>query len=251
MKKKKGIKSTKKKSSSQWKLTSFRVVIFSTLSVFAVLLVASMFLGKVNEKVTTCANSISCIKDLSGKFEPNAKQGNFMGKIVPVQNTVALNPNQKKFVLGDSTAEKKIYVDLTNQMLYANEGDKTVYSFPVSTGKWGRTPTGTFKIWIKLRYTRMRGGNAALGTYYDLPNVPYTMFYYNADVPKSSGFSIHGAYWHNNFGHPMSHGCVNMKTEDAEVIYNWANPPTEGNVTYTSADNPGTEVVVYGTTPKE
>ena len=65
------------------------------------------------------------------------------------------------------------------------------------------------------------------------------------------GYSIHGAYWHNNFGHPMSHGCVNMKTEDAEQIYNWANPPTEGNTTYATKENPGTEVVIYGTAPTE
>ncbi|MBP9719115.1 MAG: L,D-transpeptidase [Candidatus Levybacteria bacterium] len=250
MKKKKATKTVKKKISSKWHLTSFRVVILSSMAVFAVLMGATM-LFQSNDKVTTCANSISCIKDLSGKFDPKATEGTFMGKVVPVRNTISVTLNQKQFVLGDSTAEKKIYVDLTRQMLYANEGDNTVYAFPVSTGKWGRTPTGTFKIWIKLRYTRMSGGNPAIGTYYNLPNVPYTMFYYNDDVPKSSGYSIHGAYWHNNFGRPMSHGCINMKTEEAEQIYSWANPPTDGSTTYATEENPGTEVVVYGTAPKE
>jgi lipoprotein-anchoring transpeptidase ErfK/SrfK len=150
-------------------------------------------------------------------------------------------------VLGDTTAPKHIYVDLTNQKLYAYEGDKVVMSFMVSTGKWNHTPTGDFKIWIKLRYTRMTGGSGA--DYYNLPNVPYTMFYYNDQVPKGDGYSIHGAYWHNNFGHPMSHGCVNMRPADAGLLYAWANPPTTGNVTYATDKNPGTVITVYGETP--
>ena len=52
---------------------------------------------------------------------------------------------------------KRIEIDLTNQHLYAFEDNTVVYSFPVSTGKWGRTPTGDFTIWIKLSYTRMKG----------------------------------------------------------------------------------------------
>lgn len=251
MKKRKAGKTTRKKTAHVWKFTSVRVVILSLLTVCVILFGTTVMYRSHSEKITTCANAISCIKDLSGTFDPKAKEGIFMGKVVPVRNTIVLNPNQKRFVLGDTTVEKKIYVDLSNQMLYANEGDKTVYSFPVSTGKWGRTPTGTFKIWIKLRYTRMQGGSAALGTYYNLPNVPYTMFYYNDEVAKSMGYSLHGAYWHNNFGHPMSHGCVNMKTEDAEVMYNWAQPTTEGSTTYATAENPGTEIIVYGTAPKE
>ena len=95
------------------------------------------------------------------------------------------------------------------------EGDATVNSFLVSTGKWYPTPTGEWRIWTKLRYTRMKGGSKALGTYYDLPNVPYTMYY-------NQGYGIHGAYWHNNFGHPMSHGCVNMRPVEAGIVFSWA-----------------------------
>jgi lipoprotein-anchoring transpeptidase ErfK/SrfK len=68
----------------------------------------------------------------------------------------------------------------------------------------------------------MSGGSKELGTYYYLPNVPYIMFFYNDQYAKKLGFSIHGAYWHNNFGKPMSHGCINMKPAEAAVIYNWA-----------------------------
>ena len=79
------------------------------------------------------------------------------------------------------------------------------------------------------------------------------MFFSNAEVAGSRGFSLHGTYWHNNFGHPMSHGCVNMKTEEAEQIYYWSTPTLpEGKASIAaSKDNPGTTIVIYGVTPDE
>lgn len=126
-------------------------------------------------------------------------------------------------VLGDQTASndnKWIEVNLTEQKLYMHEGTSIVGSFLISSGRWAPTPTGTFAIWTKMRYVRMTGGNPAIGTYYDLPNVPYDMFFYQ-------GYALHGAYWHNNFGHPMSHGCVNMRPEEAAIVYNWASVGTK------------------------
>lgn len=153
-------------------------------------------------------------------------------------------------ILGESTGPKRIEIDLTNQRLLAYEGDKMIYNFLISSGKWGKTPTGTFDIWIKLRSTRMKGGSKELHTYYNLPNVPYTMYFYNPATPKWLGFGIHGAYWHNNFGHPMSHGCINMKPEEAGLLYEWAQPSMNGkNTMYASAENPGTQIVIYGTAP--
>lgn len=153
-------------------------------------------------------------------------------------------------VLGESTGPKRIEVDLTNQRLYAYEGDKMIYNFLVSTGKWGKTPTGVFNIWIKLRATRMTGGSKELHTYYNLPNVPYTMYFANNEIPKWKGFGIHGAYWHNNFGHPMSHGCINMKIEEAGLLYEWAQPELRGKSSINASDdNPGTQIVIYGTAP--
>ena len=150
-------------------------------------------------------------------------------------------------VLGDSDAPKRLEIDLTKQRLYAYEGDQLVYNFLISSGKWGRTPTGRFRIWTKLRYTKMSGGSHALGTYYYLPNVPYVMYFSNAQVPAASGYSLHGTYWHNNFGHPMSHGCVNMKTEEVEKIYYWARPDLRGQTSIrATTDNPGTEITIYG-----
>jgi len=116
--------------------------------------------------------------------------------------------------------ERWIDVDLTQQRLYAYEGDTLANSFVVSTGTW-QTPTvtGTYNVWIKLRSAPMSGPG------YYLPNVPYIMYFYGS-------YGIHGTYWHNNFGTPMSHGCVNMSIPDSEWIYNFASVGTTVNVHY-------------------
>lgn len=170
---------------------------------------------------------------MTGLYDKTVRAAVFNNINMPLPAYLAQGSNQA--VLGDSSEPKVIEIDLTNQRLYAKQGGARVYEFPVSTGLWGRTPTGTFNIWTKLRYTRMRGGNRAIGTYYDLPNVPYTMFFYNSSIPKSSGYGIHGTYWHNNFGHPMSHGCINMRTGEAGLLYNWADMSTP--------------VIIYGVAP--
>jgi len=77
------------------------------------------------------------------------------------------------------------------------------------------------------------------------------MFYYNDQISQWRGFSLHGTYWHHNFGHPMSHGCVNMRTEDAQTLYYWTNPVVTSNLTYATKDDSGTLIVIYGTTPAE
>lgn len=116
--------------------------------------------------------------------------------------------------------ERWIDVDLTQQMVYAYEGDTLVNSFVVSTGTW-RTPTvtGQYRIYIKYRYKDMSGPG------YYLKNVPYAMFFYK-------GYALHGTYWHNNFGTPMSRGCVNLTIADAEWLYNFASVGTLVNVHY-------------------
>jgi LysM repeat protein len=108
------------------------------------------------------------------------------------------------------TSGKWIDINLATQSLVAYEGQRPVYWATVSTGL-ARTPTvkGRFRIYSKYRFTTMSGPG------YRYTNVPYVMFFY-------SGYSLHGTYWHNNFGHPMSHGCVNMRISDAQWLYNWA-----------------------------
>lgn len=124
------------------------------------------------------------------------------------------------------TDEKYIDISLSRQILTCFDGGKAQFSTLISSGisKYP-TPSGTFSIYSKSLFTRMRweyGPNHPDN--YDLPNVPYAMFF-------SGGFSIHGTYWHSNFGHPMSHGCINAPTAAAAWIWNWAPK--------------GTKVIVY------
>ena len=116
--------------------------------------------------------------------------------------------------------ERWIDVDLTNQSVYAYEGDTVVNSFIVSTGTWlTPTVTGQYKVYVKYRSAPMSGPG------YYLPDVPYIMYFYKS-------YGLHGTYWHNNFGTPMSHGCVNLRTDDAAWLYNWASVGTVVNVHY-------------------
>lgn len=175
-----------------------------------------------------CANSQSCKSDLSTRIE-NGIPGMFGGhKVYPPRIETYLDTKAYP-VLGANVAkgEKHIYIDLSTQTLYAYQGETQILKTYISSGKWGRTPVGNFNIWEKLRATRMAGGAGADA--YDLPNVPYVMYFYN-------DFGLHGAYWHDNFGHVMSHGCVNMRSVDAKTLYDWADGPM-GNT-------PGTAVSV-------
>ena len=140
--------------------------------------------------------------------------------------------------------QKHIYIDLTSQTLSAYQGEKLVLKTFISSGKWFPTPPGEYTIWVSLRATRMSGGEGA--DYYNLPNVPYVMFFYNKEIAKTRGFALHGAYWHNNFGYPMSHGCINMRIVDAQALYNWVDPQATGNTTYVTKDNPGTPITIFG-----
>lgn len=141
-------------------------------------------------------------------------QAVFLNKLIAYERPLVTFQN---VLVTNTTVDnsKWIEVDLSEQRLYMKQNGSDVGSFLVSTGKWSPTPKGEWRIWTKLRSTRMRGGSKALKTFYDLPNVPYTMYY-------NQGYGIHGAYWHNNFGNPMSHGCVNMKPEEAGVVFNFA-----------------------------
>ncbi|MGI8588004.1 MAG: LysM peptidoglycan-binding domain-containing protein [Chloroflexia bacterium] len=109
---------------------------------------------------------------------------------------------------------KWIDVNVSTQTLTAYEGSTPVFSTLVSTGvSWHPTVIGDYKIYVKYLADDMSGGYGA--EYYYLPAVPYTMYF-------TGGYAIHGTYWHHNFGHPMSHGCVNLPTPAAKWIYNWA-----------------------------
>ena len=117
--------------------------------------------------------------------------------------------------------DKRIEVDLTNQWIQCFEGSTLVYTSLVSTGArldtgdyW--TPSGKFITFRKRGSRHMAAGNLATG--YDLPGVPWVSYI------TQEGISFHGTYWHNDFGVPRSHGCINMTPQAAKWLYRWTHP---------------------------
>ena len=149
---------------------------------------------------------------------PTETPGGVAMQIIEDTPTSEYQPPKPAEAVGNG--DRWIDVDLTNQMVYAYEGDVIVNSFLVSTGTWlTPTITGEFKIYVKYRSAPMHGPG------YYLPNVPYVMYFYKS-------YGLHGTYWHNNFGTPMSHGCVNLRTDDAAWLFDWASVGTVVNVHY-------------------
>jgi lipoprotein-anchoring transpeptidase ErfK/SrfK len=135
-----------------------------------------------------------------------------------IVDPTGLRPN------GIGADERWIDVDLNTQNLVAYEGNTPVFYSLISSGTWEfPTVTGQFRTWMKYESQDMNG--YLLGYDYYLTNVPYVMYFYG-------DFAIHGTYWHNNFGVPMSHGCVNMNPMDAGWLYNWAPLGTMVNIHY-------------------
>lgn len=187
---------------------------------------------------------IQQVAESKGQWVADAGQPIFDNQPVSYLPSIPLATSSA--VLGSHTAadgsEKWIEVDLSDQRLYAWEGDRKVFEFAISTGRPGYdTVQGEFRVWAKVRNQAYRGGSKERGDYYYLPNVPYSLFFYK-------GYAIHGAYWHNDFGiKRRSSGCVNLSPSDAEQIYNWAGPSMPENVGSVRAtpDNPGVRVVVH------
>ncbi len=113
---------------------------------------------------------------------------------------------------------KSIVIRISAQMLYAYDGTTLVMKELVSTGLNGTpTPLGTFHVYRKLPDSYMQGPVPGISPqYYDLPGVPWDLYF------TAQGAAIHGAYWHNHFGEKWSHGCVNLPTDVAKILYEWA-----------------------------
>lgn len=115
---------------------------------------------------------------------------------------------------------RSIVVDLSDSRIYAYEDGRLVRNVLASTGLPATpTVTGDFRVYVKYEAQTMSGPG------YYLPNVPYVMYFFE-------GYGIHGTYWHNNFGVPMSHGCVNLPTPEAEWFYHFASVGTPVHVQY-------------------
>ena len=119
-------------------------------------------------------------------------------------------------------SQKKIEVRLDEQLVLGYENDQPVFATRASTGAMFSsggytTPTGSFMTFHK-RPTRHMANGDITASGFDLPGVPWVMYF------SDSGLSLHGTYWHNDFGHPKSHGCVNLSMEAAKWLYRWTSP---------------------------
>lgn len=179
----------------------------------------------------------------TGEFVPGEEEASLYGENVsPFLTSLPVPSILEQKVLGESSnGEKWIEVDLSEQKLRAWEGNFLFLETLISSGKpWTPTITGEFRVGSKFHYAKMSGGVKGTKSYYYLPNVPYIMFF-------KGDYSLHGTYWHNNFGKPMSHGCVNLPTPIAEKLYYWTTPtvPQGKHSALASSENPGTKIIIH------
>jgi hypothetical protein len=164
-------------------------------------------------------------------------------------NIVAVKPGPPPADL--KPGEKWIDVNLDNQSLVAYEGDKAVYATMVSTGRMDdhekekdhRTPPGSFRIREKHIAATMDGDVASDGPY-SIEDVPWIMYF-------NQSYALHGAFWHANFGHVQSHGCVNLAPDDARALFGWTEPrlPDGWHAVWSTPEHQGTRVVVHTEKP--
>ena len=177
----------------------------------------------------------------SGVIDPSDTVAFFQNRpVTPLLSYVPTVSAENQRVLGLTTGDKWIEIDLSDQRLTAHDGDTIFLESLISSGLWNKTPPGEYRIWYKIRSTKMSGGIRGHSSYYYLPNVPFAMFFFG-------DYGIHGTYWHNNFGQPMSHGCVNAPTTIAEQLFYWTDPqlPAGTSALRSSSSNPGTPVIVH------
>lgn len=143
--------------------------------------------------------------------------------------------------------KKHVEVSIATQTLTAYEYDRVAFQTKISSGIPGqerpgqiptKTPTGEFHIENKMPSKHMGDGQLTSDyEAYELLGVPWTSFF-----EMKTGVAFHGTYWHNNFGVPMSHGCINMRTSEAKWIYRWSTPVVDPSLTNTIGY--GTYVIV-------
>lgn len=139
---------------------------------------------------------------------------------------------------GTGRDEKWFDVNLDTQILVAYEGTRPVYATLVSTGKYGHwTPTLISRVQAKHESTPMTSDK---GDIYSVADVPWTMFY-------DGHYALHTSYWHNGFGGPRSHGCINLAPRDARLLYQWSSPdvPPGWTTVYGTEAHPGSLVRIH------
>jgi len=141
--------------------------------------------------------------------------------------------------------ERWIDVDLTTQTLVAYEGTRPIFATLVSTGRSGpghETPVGVHRIWVKLAEDTMDDLDVTdQASNYAIEGVPWVQYF-------SEGIGLHAAFWHDDFGRPRSHGCVNLSPRDARRLFAWTSPDLlpGWDAILTVEGQPGTIVRVRG-----
>jgi lipoprotein-anchoring transpeptidase ErfK/SrfK len=140
-----------------------------------------------------------------------------------------------------SNADKKIQVRLEEQLMIAYEYDQPIFAAPVSTGGIYRvgtytTPKGSFTTSYKRPSRHMAAGDITASGF-DLAGVPWVQYI------TESGISLHGTFWHNDFGRPRSHGCINLSMPSAKWLYRWTSPQVSFNKEF-SFGGVGTKVEI-------
>src|SRR5512143_641873 len=144
-------------------------------------------------------------------------------RFIPAEELAPLSPDVPD-------TQKKIQVRLDDQLVLAYENNQPVFATRAATGAifiggTYTTPIGHFMTYHK-RPTRHMANGDITASGYDLPGVPWVMYFTEA------GLSLHGTYWHNDFGHPKSHGCINLSVEAAKWLFRWTNPIVKSGKQY-------------------
>ncbi|GAB4453362.1 MAG: hypothetical protein OHK0041_17220 [Anaerolineales bacterium] len=137
-------------------------------------------------------------------------------RLIPDEELSPLSPSL-------SNREKRVEVRLEEQLVLAYESDRLVFATRAATGGRLRsgtytTPVGEYITYHKRPTRHMAAGDLASNGF-DLPGVPWVIYI------KDNGIALHGTYWHNDFGRPRSHGCINLTPQAAKWLYRWTIPP--------------------------
>jgi lipoprotein-anchoring transpeptidase ErfK/SrfK len=203
--------------------------------------------GTVYKVVKAVKSSDATSKDLWYQIEDEAFAGPYFAQArhlrpISQEEFSPLSPDV-------DPADKKLVVNLKEQRVHAFEKDREVFTSRAATGAVFKdmgdegnfaTPPGTYFVYRKTPTQHMYGGAAGDSDYFDLPGIPWVSYFVN------TGIAFHGTYWHNDYGVPRSHGCVNVPSPNSKWIWRWSMPPNDLIERYSQTKTPsgGTTVVV-------
>lgn len=154
-------------------------------------------------------------------------------RIIPMAELTTLSPN---------VTDKHIQINTTAETITAFEYGRPIFTTRISSGgtfgegKDFRTPLGDYAVDRKRPSRHMAAGDGAADDAYDLPGVPWVSYF-------NGGIAIHGTYWHNDFGRPWSHGCINLLSQDAKWFYRWTLPTVSHDQDLVEARGTNVQVV--------